>query len=455
MLRALFKVCAPLFKGQHGRPTSRLVNGSDRWIKIFLLIHCCLTVDGRLKTRLRFLKNIGKIAGVSSWDTVYLIAVCVSAFSGEGIKMATKFGGTGADKIAGTSKDDFLFGGGGADTIVSGAGDDAVWGGLGNDSLQLGAGDDIASGGAGNDIMSGGDNNDILLGGAGDDIISGDNGDDIIGGGSGIDTFQFKTGFGHDTILDYTDGDRIQFYIGSVIGETHNLTFTSSADFLSYASSHGLGITQTGFSDVTVSGFANGASVTLVGLGTGTGVKPPATSGDDTLLADGAGHMVGGGGNDTIYDGGPLALVEGNAGDDVLIGGSGNDKIGAQTGDDFIFAGAGNDVVTGGVGNDIVTGDEGADVFQFSAGEIGNNDVITDLNFAEGDKIDFFAGTFAGQGSNIQVSNINELVAVVTQFGSADVTNETVSDTLVLHFGAGQQLTLVGLAAEWHAVTGA
>lgn len=80
--------------------------------------------------------------------------------------------------------------------------------------------------------------------------------------------------------------------------------------------------------------------------------------------------------------------VWGTDGKDNLKGGDGNDKIRAGAGDDVLDGGKGSDVLFGGAGNDKMTGGEGADVFVFQRvkGTV-QHDVITDFNFAAGDRL--------------------------------------------------------------------
>jgi glucose/arabinose dehydrogenase len=69
--------------------------------------------------------------------------------------------------------------------------------GDGADEIHGGAGSDQLYGGAGGDRMFGDDGADRLDGGIGNDKLA---------GGAGSDTFVFKTGTGHDTIVDFTAG---------------------------------------------------------------------------------------------------------------------------------------------------------------------------------------------------------------------------------------------------------
>ena len=95
----------------------------------------------------------------------------------------------------------------GADHVVLGGTD-------GDDILIASEGDDTLHGDAGNDRLEGGDSNDFHFAGAGDDIITdtggednlqGGDGNDAIHGGSGIDLI--IAGFGNDFIVTGEDGD--------------------------------------------------------------------------------------------------------------------------------------------------------------------------------------------------------------------------------------------------------
>ena len=51
----------------------------------------------------------------------------------------------------------------------------------------------------------------MLFGGAGTDTLHGDGGDDVLTGGADNDDFVFGTGFGRDSVADFTAGDHIVF----------------------------------------------------------------------------------------------------------------------------------------------------------------------------------------------------------------------------------------------------
>ena len=118
-------------------------------------------------------------------------------------------GWTGADRMEGGAGADLMIGGGGADTMDGGAEADTLVGGGDDDRIHGGAGDDRLTGWTGNDALDGGAGADLLLGGSGADTLDGGAGDDRLVGGGGDDRFAFEGAFGHDTIADLRDGDRI------------------------------------------------------------------------------------------------------------------------------------------------------------------------------------------------------------------------------------------------------
>jgi Ca2+-binding RTX toxin-like protein len=90
-----------------------------------------------------------------------------------------------------------------------------------------------------------------------------------------------------------------------------------------------------------------------------------------------------------------LAVINGTAGDDVLMG---------TAGDDVITADAGNDVLIGSGGSDQLLGEAGADMFRFTDAKDG--DVYTVDGGTENDTIDlteFGSGTVSDDGATITV----------------------------------------------------
>ena len=72
-----------------------------------------------------------------------------------------------------------------------------------NDRIYGNGGNDYIMTYGGNDTLYGGSGNDVLNGGAGDDILEGGTGNDTLKGGTGNDQYIFKTGDGHDRIIEY------------------------------------------------------------------------------------------------------------------------------------------------------------------------------------------------------------------------------------------------------------
>ncbi|MCW5760580.1 MAG: right-handed parallel beta-helix repeat-containing protein, partial [Phenylobacterium sp.] len=114
--------------------------------------------------------------------------------------------------------------------------------------------------------------------------------------------------------------------------------------------------------------------------------------GDDTA-SGGAGDdwVVGGKGDDRLSGDAGDDLVYGNLGADTCEGGAGNDTLRGGQQDDVLIGGAGDDYLSGDRDDDTMTGGAGADTFH-SFGEAGI-DLITDFDFAEGDRLVLDAGT--------------------------------------------------------------
>jgi hypothetical protein len=95
------------------------------------------------------------------------------------------------------------------------------------------------------------------------------------------------------------------------------------------------------------------------------------------------------------------------AGNDVIQGSAFNDTLQGLDGNDIINGGARLDTLYGGAGADTLTGGLGKDVFAYEITSDADNDVITDFNLIQGDRIDLSAiggltfvgrNTFSGPG---------------------------------------------------------
>ena len=75
----------------------------------------------------------------------------------------------------------------------------------------------------------------------------------------------------------------------------------------------------------------------------------------------GGNTLIGGPGDDTLYGGPGDDLLNGDAGDDTLAGGSENDTLNGGTGKDSLSGDLGDDILNGDEGDDFLRGDEGDD----------------------------------------------------------------------------------------------
>lgn len=100
--------------------------------------------------------------------------------------------------------------------------------------------------------------------------------------------------------------------------------------------------------------------------------------------------------NDRLYGDVGNNYLDGNAGDDLIVGGDDNDTLLGGEGSDILRGGAGYDNLTGGTSNDTLCGGDGADVFNLTSGH--GTDRI--LDYVEG--VDKFS-----LGNHLEFSNLN------------------------------------------------
>ncbi|WP_193198102.1 calcium-binding protein [Nostoc sp. MG11] len=125
--------------------------------------------------------------------------------------------------------------------------------------------------------------------------------------------------------------------------------------------------------------------------------------------------------NDIIGFDNSADVINGQGGNDTIHGRSGNDLLRGGTGNDVLIGGAGNDTLTGNAGNDVLIGGKGADSFfyntftPFTTTAIGE-DIITDFNHSEGDKIVLSKSTFGMITSDVGtgLSNATDFSIVTT-----------------------------------------
>ncbi|MDA1012893.1 MAG: hypothetical protein O3A00_00400 [Planctomycetota bacterium] len=330
-----------------------------------------------------------------------------------GAGSSTIQGGAGNDTLAGGDQADRLYGGamddtGDEDSLENG-GDDLLDGGIGDDTLRGGVGNDQLVGGRGNDQLYGGAGSDTLEGGFGDDtlyatpetfaaygdvdvsdpdsgvksssdIVDGEDPDMLVG-----DDKLVMIGDGKFDLAAYTvstdgmdgmvgtlvfDGDAVQFSQIEEIDDQFEVV-NRSFDFqvpidheLIDASALDDGLVRlqanAGSGAAPNILFKNASQSLTIGLSDQTDVLVVGT-----LETDGASRVTiqGGAGSDTIdvQDFGlgmadPLVTVQGNPGDDTILGSRFADRLEGGMGDDSIIGHAGNDTIVAGVGDDTVVG---------------------------------------------------------------------------------------------------
>lgn len=307
---------------------------------------------------------------------------------------------SGNDSLRGQDGNDSLAGGKGNDTLEGDAGNDVLYGGDGEDEIKGGSAEDHLEGNAADDTLDGGAGNDSLIGGAGrdtykftngsgHDVVVDSDGDGVIDiAGIGVLDGQNAKKIApnawqtSDRSVNYTlvkvDDNRSDLYI----------TFSDRNDVITirnWTEEKNLGITleqavaavsiptteQTitliGVNDreVVVNGGGVPDSYTIIGTTSGNQI----IGGDvaDVLIGNGGGDgLYGAGGDDLVYATGILttqaaieaaqqeapaptfgSVLEGNLGNDLLIGSESN----------FMYGGAARDTLIGGSYVDYIYGD--------------------------------------------------------------------------------------------------
>jgi hypothetical protein len=150
--------------------------------------------------------------------------------------------------------------------------------------------------------------------------------------------------------------------------------------------------------------------------------------GDDTIVGKSASGdwLLGGQGADSIDAGHSSGhnILNGNIGADTLHAGLGGDSLRGGQGDDLLVGGAGGDWFSGDLGNNTLTGGGGADTFHAGSGV----DVVTDFNLSQGDHVQIDAGvTFqasqSGADVHINLSTGGEVVLQNVQLTSLGATS--------------------------------
>src|SRR6476646_6623084 len=321
-------------------------------------------------------------------------------------------GQQGSDKIDGDGGDDKLLGDKGNDKIDGGPGADHIEGGPGDDSDLQGGGDgdevfgdagtdNLAGGEGGNDIVSyasatrggvivslaankaKGDGHDDLNGF--EDVVGSPQGDEIVGngqnnridGGVGNDDLQSGGGGGQafgGPGTDTCDGVAAETSCGPEEAPPASLAYGTLNQGLDGSSLIIQGSPQN--DDIRVSR-GNGAGIvsSAIRIFSGDGCETPPSNGNAMVCPDsGAVPLIvitGGNGNDTIVvdpsvPAGGKVRINGNAGDDTLVGGNGDDVL--EAGENYNSPDNGHDRLEGNGGSDVLYADPGGDTLLGGAG---------------------------------------------------------------------------------------
>jgi Ca2+-binding RTX toxin-like protein len=268
-----------------------------------------------------------------------------------------------------------------------------------------------ADGGAGNDVLLGTNGIDLLLGGAGSDFVDGQQGNDVGFLGAGDDTFQWDPGDGSDTV-EGQDGADVMLFNGS--GGNERMSASANGGRILFRRDLGnivmdtddverIDVGSRGGADEIVVNDVSGTDLTevrtdLSALGDGGAadastdtVVATGTNGDDQVFVSGSGsqaevtglsariRVIGAepgadrvtvnarAGDDVVQAfqtaaGAALLVLNGEAGNDVLIGGDGPDVLTGGDGDDVLLGGDGDDSLDGGPGDDVLIGGDGNDI---------------------------------------------------------------------------------------------
>ena len=419
----------------------------------------------------------------------------------------------------GTTENLVVNGLGGDDTITAGNGLAALIqltldGGAGNDTVTGGDGNDQLFGGSGNDVITGGRGDDNAVLGSGDDVFVWNPGDgsDVVSGQNGFDTLVFNGSNANEKIdISANDGAARLFRDVAAVTmdfsvERIQLAVLGGADTITVNDLSGSGVQQVdvdlaavpgntggdGQADTVVaSGSADSEHVTLTNDGGSflvTGLPAQLTitgveGANDSLIVDTLG------GNDTIdasaVNAGQIRLtldgddgndtIIGSRGADVLVGGNGDDAVIGGTGDDVAFLGAGDDKFTWkpGDGSDTVEGQAGDDTLDFDGSnanetiDISANGsrarlfrdvgaVTMDLNGVERIELEAAGGAdtiVVGDLSGTDVKQVAiDLAALGTASGDGQPDQVSVNGTAgadqITVAGSGGLVTVSGLAAQ-------
>jgi Ca2+-binding RTX toxin-like protein len=322
----------------------------------------------------------------------------------------------GSDTLEGNEGDDLLVGGADGDFAYGNLGDDLVLGDSGTVTYTGGivtrvestfagiGGVDTLEGNEGDDLLVGGADGDFAYGNLGNDLVLGDSGTVTYTGGivtrvestfagiGGVDTVFGNEG--DDLLVGGADGDFAWGHLGNdlVLGDSGTVTYTGGIVTRVESTFAGIGGVDTlegnEGDDLLVGGadgdFAYGNAGRDIVLGDsglvtyGTLITVESTSPD----VGGSDTLEGNEGDDLLVGGADGDFVSGNLGDDLALGDNalvtlgggltvrtaettfraigGSDTLRGHEGEDVLIGGAAGDRVDGGAGKDLVLGDNAA-----------------------------------------------------------------------------------------------
>jgi Ca2+-binding RTX toxin-like protein len=338
------------------------------------------------------------------------------------------YGQAGNDQLYGGDDDDFMSGGAGEDYLEGNLGNDLIFGDNGqptlastpdqgattqtisvvgpsgpvanppplavsqSQSLTFANGNIVqiastASPDDGKDEIHGNEGSDVLIGGGADDKIFGEDGTDVALGDAGV--------------IDFKNGQITRI-------ATSDPTVTGNDDIqLGNGADIGLG----GSGNDNIAGGTDVANDILIG-DNGTIVRNDGTPDANDIFTQspntgGTDTIKGGAGNDIIIGGSSGDQLSGEDGNDIVIGDNarinrnstdiieeiktidpnigGDDQIQGNLGDDILIGGFGKDTVDGGIGNDILLGDNGRLAYN-ADGNLTTLDLVTTSDPTQGDR---------------------------------------------------------------------
>lgn len=207
-----------------------------------------------------------------------------------------------------------------------------IWGTDKDERLTGTADDDAIFGQAGSDVLEGGFGDDYIFGGSGSNSIDGGHGHDIAGfTGASTDYSVFRNEDGNLTVVHLASGDRTKLEnVERIYFADGNLDVSELPD---------------GFGRVLYSGLLDRQKTTRDLLDE-LDVGELDDTDENPGSGDGSGDIING-------DSGDNDLI-GTEGDDLIFGGPGNDRMAGMGGDDLLVAEPGNDLIDGGEGFDAV-----------------------------------------------------------------------------------------------------